>query len=140
MEKKGFFWWVIFSLLAIWQLPQFIVGLVMLPFLGKLKLIGDRHFNFCFVGEEMSGGISLGPLAFVSPHLTDECSVAHELDGHTVDSKILGPLYLIVVGLPSLLNAIFGFTDCYFDWFPEKWANKHAGLTVDKYCHLCKKR
>ena len=138
MKKKNILWWVVFVLLTIWQLPQFLVALVMMPFLGKLRLIAERHYNLCFVGENMTGGISLGPFAFISPRMMDGCSVAHELDGHTVDSKILGPLYLLVVGLPSLLNAVFSFTPCYFDWYPERWANKHAGLTVDKYCRLCK--
>lgn len=136
MEKKSILWWVVFVLLAIWQLPQFLVAVVMIPFIGELKLIAERHFNICFVGSKMSGGISLGPFAFVSPFLTDETAVAHELDGHTVDSKIWGPLYLLVIGLPSLLNAIFSFTKCYYDFYPERWANKHAGLGVDQYCHL----
>ena len=136
MEKKSFLWWVVFVLLAIWQLPQFIVALVMLPFLGDLKLIADRHFNLCFVGSNMMGGISPGPFAYVSPRLTGDVYVAHELDGHTVDSKIWGPLYLLVVGLPSLLNAEFNFTDCYYDFYPERWANKHAGLATDERCNL----
>ena len=43
----------------------------------------------------MSGGISLGPFAFVSERSGAE-TIAHEVDGHTVDSKIFGPLYLII--------------------------------------------
>ena len=140
MEKKGFLWWVVFILLAIWQLPQFLVAIVMLPFLGELKLVAERHFNFCFVGSGMRGGISLGPFAYVSRSLNNSSSreeyIAHELDGHTVDSKIWGPLYLFVVGIPSILNAAFDFTKCYYDFYPEAWANKHAGLTVDEHCYL----
>lgn len=136
MKYKGFLWWVVFVLLAIWQLPQFIVAVVMLPFLGDLKLIAERHFNFCFVGTKMQGGISLGPFAYVSPRSTNAESVAHELDGHTRQSLYLGPLYLLLVGLPSILNAWLGITDCYYDWFPEKGANYHAGLGVDENCRL----
>ena len=140
MEKKGFLWWIVFILLAIWQLPQFIVALVVLPFLGKLKLVAERHYNFCFVGKNMNGGISLGPFAYISNGLDNsgrrEEYIAHELDGHTVDSKIFGPLYLFVIGIPSILNAIFDFTKCYYDFYPEKWANKHAGLAVNENCQL----
>jgi len=136
MKKKGFLWWVVFVLLTIWQLPQFLVAVVMLPFIGKLKLIAERHYNFCFVGEGMSGGISLGPFCYVSPYLTGDTHVAHELDGHTVDSKIWGPLYLFVIGIPSLLNAMYDFTECYYDFYPERWANKHAGLATDNRCNL----
>lgn len=86
-------------------------------FLGKLRLIADRHYNFGFEGEKMSGGISLGPFAFCSKYsASKECVVAHEVDGHTVDSKIFGPLYLLIIGLPSLLNAAFDFTENYYDF------------------------
>lgn len=136
MEKKNFLYWFIFTLLAIWQLPQLIVALVMWPFLGKKTLVADRHFNFCWKGKRMSGGISLGPFAYVSERSGD-ASIAHEVDGHTWDSKLMGPLYLFIVGIPSILNAMFDFTECYYDFYPERWANKHAKLEVDKYCRLC---
>lgn len=109
----------------------------MLPFIGKKKLIADRHFNFGFKGAKMSGGISLGPFAFVSEYSSRrEETVAHEVDGHSVDSKIFGPLYLFVIGIPSILNAAFGFTKCYYDFYTEKWANNHCGLEVDGNCNL----
>ena len=84
----------------------------------------------------MSGGISLGPMAFVSERSNTPATIAHETDGHTVDSKIFGPLYLFVIGIPSILNAAFDFTECYYDFYPEKWANRRAKLEVDKYCRL----
>lgn len=137
MSAKSPLYWIIFSALAIWQLPQFLVSLFMLPFMGKLKVIGNRHFNIAFEGTKMKGGISLGPFAFLSPYLAKhDTYIAHELDGHTVDSRILGPLYLIVIGLPSLLNAEFKFTKCYHKFYTEKWADIHAGLTVDERCNL----
>ena len=142
MTKKGFFWWVLFVLLTIWQLPQFIVSLVMLPFLGKLTVCGDRHFNFCFAAQCMNGGISLGPFSFVSTYIAEhpngEPHICHELDGHTVDSKILGPLYLPLIGIPSILNAMIRFTKCYYCFYTERLANRHAGLSVDENCQLYK--
>lgn len=135
MKKKGFFWWVVFILLCIWQFPQLLIGLIMWPFLGKKKLAADRHFNFCWRGEKMSGGISLGPISYVSKW-SGYASIAHEVDGHTWDSKLMGPCYLLVVGLPSILNAMFNFTKCYYSWYPEVWANKHAKLKVNERCYL----
>ena len=52
--------------------------------------------------------------------------------GHTVQSLILGPLYLIVIGMPSTL---WGFLPnlhkkrkdeqiSYFSFFTEGWANR----------------
>ena len=76
---------------------------------------------FCFVSEKLAK----------RPE-----GVAHELKGHTWDSRLFGPLYLLIIGLPSIMNAAIGFTKCYYSWYPEAWANKHAGLTVDEYCHL----
>ena len=137
MKKKTFFWWVIFIILSIWQLPQIIVGLIMMLFMGKMKKVADRHFNFCWEAFNMSGGISLGPIAFVSRGMSQE-AISHETDGHTIQSKILGPLYLIVVGLPSIIHAwLYDYTKhCYYDFFCEKWANDLAGLEVDEKCRL----
>lgn len=131
-------------LLIIWQLPQCVIGLIMLPFLGKKRLITYRNYCWCYEGEYMKGGISLGCFAFVSPNnATREEVVMHEVDGHTKDSKIFGPLYLLIIGLPSILNAWLQFTECYYDFFTEKRANKHAGLKVKHHrgwCVLCKKQ
>ena len=32
---KKIFWWIIFILLFIWQLPQNLIAVLMIPFLGK---------------------------------------------------------------------------------------------------------
>lgn len=136
MEKKTIAWWVVFILLCIWQLPQLLIGLIMWPFLGTKRLIADRHFNLCFEGENMSGGISLGPIAYVSKYLAKKPeSIAHEVDGHTMQSKILGWAYLPTVGIFSLIHAWIG-KGCYYFFWTESWANKCAGLYVDEYCHL----
>lgn len=124
-------------LMVLWQLPQCLVGLLMLPFMGKLTLVDYRNYAWAFKGSNMMGGISLGCFVFLDTYTSKrETAIAHELDGHTVDSKIWGPLYLFVIGIPSILNAWIGFTECYYDFYPEKWANKHAGLGVDTKCRL----
>lgn len=117
-------------LLIIWQLPQVLVGVVMLPFLGKLRFIRYENYCWIFEGENMSGGISLGCFIFLSKYYSGkEATIRHEL-GHVKQSHILGPLYLIVIGLPSILNAMFGFTQCYHDFYPETWANKLMNVKV----------
>jgi len=64
---------------------------------------------------------------------TEELSrrlLVHEY-GHTIQSLLLGPLYLVFIGIPSTL---WGFLPSlnrkrkkehlsYFDFFTEKWAN-----------------
>lgn len=88
--------------------------------------------------------VSLGMFVFVtsepyfyeklkSDYTKDELSqrlLVHEY-GHTIQSLILGPLYLIVIGIPSTL---WGFLPnanrmrrekkiSYFSFFTELWAN-----------------
>ncbi len=131
--------WFYFDLfiLFLWQLPQNIIALLMMPFIGKMKLIRYELNSFVFECTKMNGGISLGNFVFVSPEsVKKETVVVHEL-GHVLQSRMLGWLYLIVIGIPSLLNVMFKFTDCYYDWYTESWANKLAGLKVAKNQYGC---
>lgn len=121
-----------FAVLFIWQLPQNLIALLMMPFLGKLTFISYKKECFAFIGEKMKGGISLGCFAFVSQQLTKRPeNIAHEQEGHTVDSKIYGPLYIFIIGIPSLLHAwLHTNCPCYYHFYTEKLANKHANLKV----------
>ena len=133
---------LMFILLFLWQLPQNIVALVMMPFLGKLRLISYRRFCFAFEGSKMMGGISLGSFAFLSPRSARSPeSVAHEQLGHTEDSKIYGPLYLLVIGLTSVLHAwLHKHCPCYYRFYTERRANEFAGhrtvKTSSGHCYL----
>lgn len=119
-------------LLFIWQLPQNIIALIMLPFLGRINLIKKENHTWIFEATNMRGGISLGNFIFISTsYKQKETVILHEL-GHVKQSHMLGFLYLIVIGIPSLLNACFGFTECYYDWYTEKWANSLMNLEVSK--------
>lgn len=66
---------------------------------------------------------------YIILHSTKEKSIKHEY-GHCIQSRILGPLYLIVIGLPSIMHA--WLCRCknhsYYDFYPEKWADKLAGI------------
>lgn len=122
--------------LIIWQLPQCLLGLFMLPFLGKKELVKYEKYCWAFKCEKMSGAISLGCFIFLSPYSSErETTIAHEY-GHVDDSLLFSWFYLPVIGLPSLLNAWFRFTECYHDFWTEKRANKNAGLGVDTLCRL----
>lgn len=135
---KTFLDWVKFILLFIWQLPQNIVALVMMPFLGKLRLVSYKNYNYCFEGEKMTGAISLGSFCFASKSSAKrDTTIAHEQDGHVKQSHLLGPLYLLVIGIVSITWAAvykkLGFKNYYWI-YTESWANKLAGLeTYSKY-------
>ena len=137
MEKKNFDWWVVFIILCIWQLPQLLIGLIMMPFMKKRTVVADRHYNFCLRSASMNGGISLGPIAYVDKYMKEE-GIAHEVDGHTMQSKILDPFYLIIIGIPSIIWAATCNDKkyCYYSFYTEKNANFFANLETDKYCKL----
>lgn len=131
--------WFYFDLFIyiLWQLPQNIIALIMLPFLGKKTLIRFENYTWIFACERMNGGISLGNFIFVSPQSNKETSIRHEL-GHVMQSHILGWAYLFIIGIPSLLWAAFSpRSKCYYSFFTESWANELAGLKVSKNQYGC---
>ncbi len=126
----------VFILLFVWQLPQNLVAMAVLLFAKNVRKITYRHFCFAMVARlprHASGG-SLGSFVILSPGSAhDERTLRHELDGHTVDSKIWGPLYLLIVGLPSAVHFLWyvhgdAKKRSYDDFYTERWANRHAGL------------
>ena len=114
----------------IWQLPQILVALVMLPFLGKKTLIRKENYCWVYGCENMSGGISLGCFIFLSQYSAKkEETIRHEL-GHVKQSHLLGWCSLIFVGLPSIFWAMFHGKKCYYSFYTEKSANNLMGLKV----------
>ena len=127
---------------ATWGALQTMLGL--LVFLAHRKY---RHFEYhgAVVTEwDKPSSVSLGMFVFVTKEpffyerLKDSFSkeeltqrlLVHEY-GHTIQSLILGPLYLILMGIPSTLWGFLpGFNKMrrdkqisYFAFFTEKWAN-----------------
>ena len=118
-------------ILFIWQLPQHIVALIYFGYLVMMcKDLGvdSRYKQATVIPCIMRGAVTLGDYVFVG--LTSEYrkTVKHEL-GHTIQSKILGPLYLIVIGIPSItycgLRRLFPSLrkKNYYNFYTEKWAN-----------------
>lgn len=137
--KKNFFEWIAYVLLFLWQLPQNLVGLGMLLYFklkGDLSVRVTNKYSKVYDSKYMYGGISLGTFAFIDKYYPQNSLVPLHEQGHMWDSKVMGPLYLFIVGIPSILNAAFDFTECYYDFFCEAWANKHAGLEADENCRL----
>lgn len=126
---------VVEIILYIWQLPQNIVGLL-------LVLILQPEFCFEFSGHalyyasKMRGGISLGRYIIVSDMMKDYKgrTEEHEL-GHALQSQYLGPLYLLVIGLPSLLWAAWWNRSrgvSYYSFYTEKWADRLGKVERDE--------
>ncbi|MDE7280284.1 MAG: hypothetical protein K2N36_00900 [Ruminiclostridium sp.] len=127
----------------LYRLCQCTYGLLqtLLGFLMFLKYIKNPHYTFhgAIVTEWHSGSsLSLGMFLFVSTIYKEKPEtrelydrlVVHEY-GHTIQSLLLGPLYLIVIGLPSVLWAALPFLRkrrrerkiSYYSFYTESWAN-----------------
>lgn len=118
-------------ILFIWQLPQHIVALIYFGYLVMMcKDLGvdSRYKQATVIPCIMRGAITLGNYVFVGLNSEYRKTVKHEL-GHTIQSKILGPLYLIVIGIPSItycgLRRLFPSLrkKNYYNFFSEKSAN-----------------
>ena len=72
----------------------------------------------------MKGGISLGHYIIIN-QFQPKTTVMHEY-GHCRQSRYLGWLYLLIIGLQSLLHA--ALCKCknhnYYNMWFEKWADK----------------
>lgn len=118
-------------ILFIWQLPQHIVAIIYFGYLVMIcKDLGidSRYKQAIVIPCVMRGAVTLGNYVFVGLNSEYKKTVKHEL-GHTIQSKILGPLYLIVIGIPSItycgLRRLFPSLrkKNYYDFYTEKWAN-----------------
>jgi hypothetical protein len=133
---------LLLSLLSIWEFPQILLGLLVLAIAktGRKTVRMEREKQLLFV-ETTGMGVSLGWFIFWSPsgnrypYYTNDCRM-HEY-GHSRQSAMLGPLYLIVVGIPSLSRVAYSRYYCkkhghawkhYFDAFPENWADTLGGI------------
>lgn len=125
-------------ILIIWQLPQILLGLVFKLFIKVKKQFKYRNSIIYFTDSLKHSGISFGKLIFVSNDMRGEVLISHEY-GHSIQSLIFGPLYLIVIGIPSVIRSIiFAYNTKrtnninektkikadYFKAFPEKRATE----------------
>lgn len=117
LQKKFFFK----VLLYLWQLPQNLLGLAVVK-VTKAEKKDDWYFS-----RKVGSAVSLG--SYIISATANEITLRHER-GHQKQSLILGPLYLLMIGLPSvcgnLLHRVFRFNYYAQPW--EHWADKLAGI------------
>jgi hypothetical protein len=123
---------IIKILLYIWQLPQNILGLLFYLFMlpGKNPRVNYRYKDITFyIDDTMHGGISLGNrVYFGMRYVHVDAYYDHEY-GHTRDSKYWGPLYLLVIGLPSAIHAwVTNERNYNHNFYTERRANKLGGI------------
>lgn len=120
-------------LLYLWQLPQNLVGLVVVKITGAergLYTIHDKMYK-CYATNKIRSSGSLGDYVILKrPQQETIPTILHEY-GHCRQSRYLGWLYLPIVGLSSWLHNLFcKCTDHdYYDFWTEKWADRLGGIT-----------
>jgi len=136
------------ALLFLWELPQNLLGLLNLGINFARRTIRHARFDRDRLMVEISprgNAVSLGYFVFwcaednpfvpVGPENID-----HEY-GHSIQSRWLGPLYLPVVGVPSMARVFYalGYKAIkgkrwggYYSGFPENWADRLGGADVSR--------
>ena len=125
-----------------WGIAQNAIALLMLAF---LKLKDPKRDVYLFHGAIVTewkkrSSMAMGMFIFLGHHGIDSYSLrilTHEY-GHTVQSCILGPLNLLLVGIPSFLWA--NEAHCgkkwredgasYYSFYTERWANFEGGRVL----------
>ena len=128
-------------LAEIWQLPQHIIAYIIMLVKHKSieSMTNDDGILYYLVDNLFNCGVSLGNYIFLDSNGYYDYKTIKHVHGHQIQSLILGPLYLIVIGLPSITgNIINRITRMYFrkyydpnfyykqPW--EAWADKLGGV------------
>lgn len=122
------------TLRALWQLPQLLLGLAVIAVSRARKAEAIRHAQvYRYKPGRFLWGVSLGPIILLADHPTHGWTTLRHEYGHSLQSLMLGPLYLIIVGLPSIIMNILsrvGVIDNrrYYNRWPESWADRLGGV------------
>lgn len=121
-------------LLHIWQFPQSLLAFIMLKILRKRVFSVEhyKHTNIYRVENFGRMGISLGMVILLDCRVESPNYIPHEY-GHSIQSLILGPLYLFIVGAPSMTMNVLSRHNIidssrYYQRWPETWADRLGGV------------
>ncbi|MDR1956480.1 MAG: hypothetical protein LBQ30_06455 [Treponema sp.] len=125
----------------VWQIPQHVLAFLVY---GYLKCLGNHITKEYYRGKTLYRfdkswfGVALGQYIFLHNRCGLE-AIAHEF-GHCRQSMLFGPLYLIVIGIPSavgnnLWDRVFHQAwpskrrqQWYYSRYPERWADVLGGV------------
>ena len=133
-----------------WGMAQTLLGFILYCFNYKKEHV--FYHGAIVTHWDLYSGLSLGPFIFihkepgVAPRyrfLYSSQDMYHRLlvheYGHCIQSLLLGPLYLILIGIPSFVWANVGYFSkrrrtlqiSYYRFYTERWAN-YLGHKVTK--------
>lgn len=116
---------------SVWGIPQMMVGLILLLVFGRKRT--SFYKGSVIVRWKLRNSASLGIFLFISDSLSEgeyKRMLVHEF-GHSVQSLILGPLYLPLISLPSAvwcgLPLLRRYREkngiSYYSFYTERWAD-----------------
>lgn len=100
-------------ILFMWQAPQNILGMLVVLF-----SIASKTNKGYYISAEAEFGVSLGDFIIFGKYHPRQVDLAHER-GHQKQSLYLGPLYLLLIGVPSILGNLWDML-LHRKWTPEK--------------------
>lgn len=132
-----------------WGLPQTLLGVIV--FLINIKSKHYFYHGAIITERNVPSSVSLGLFVFTTTNPMKDKRIENKIPdeeiskrllvheyGHTIQSLIFGPLYLIIMGIPSTLWGFLPYFQnkrnngvSYFSFFTEKFAN-YLGEKVTK--------
>lgn len=118
-------------LLYLWQLPQHLLGLLVILFYDASYFKHqETGIGYWFGNGQKTFGVSLGQYIIFDNCTVSVCALKHE-HGHQIQSLYLGPLYLVIIGLPSAIGSLLN-RKIKFNYYKQPWeacADKLGGVT-----------
>lgn len=131
--------WVFFPIFFIWCILQNMIGFSVWVYHKCIKE-GKKEINkdgIVYFTTTRFGGVSLGYFIFLKSPSDTDC---HHEFGHQIQSLLLGPLYLFIIGLPSAIVCgckLYSNNYEYYNFPWESWADnwgsiEHKNLKYDR--------
>ncbi len=113
----------------IWCQPQTIVGYILYKYITKNIVKKEIYKNTIAIEHNKRFGVSLGKYIFYSTYSSNKENTKKHEYGHYLQNKMYGPLYLIIVGIPSVITNLLSkkykyIKDTYYTRWPENNADK----------------
>lgn len=124
----------------LFEFPQNIIGYTAFQIYTRKKRRPYYRYREAYIVHVQGrwGAISLSRYIFADDQYYRSNMIKHEY-GHTIQSKILMPMYLPIIGIPSLLwNRLFRAyrkrkNKSYYSFYTESWANRLGGYQVKRH-------
>lgn len=130
---------IINILLGIWQLLQWIPGLIGLIIFHNFSIYKNEEAHITVLKVNKGNFIgracfSCGPIIFVTDDC-DENTIKHET-GHSVQSLIFGPAFHILVSIPSIIRFwIRKFYNKSHEWYLSEYPEGNCQFGAEELGH-----